>query len=608
MVQVEFNKKNENPFYGLKNCLNLFQSNANINFSTIDAAWNEVKDDSEKVKMFYSLCFSIGDVTNRQHNIFGKSKKDSGGMSQRESFFTFVNWLLNKNFDQFKKFLFAGLFNEYNCFDTLLRNRVQSTRSGRVTHTYTMLQNPKYRTLLAEYFYKVINSNNPFNKQLIAKFLTLPRLGKRSKHTKMLSETFGLMKAKADFLKELSDLMGWEYVYKGNYSNFSGYRQWRKDYNGENEAVLFATGKINEFDRDEFITWLNKQPAGARFRVRNRVMFPDTKGGFKYPNLRLWYNEWEQSKEQAQQEQRILEEKVRQGEATSDDVEKLKEVKKKAKVTTGATTFKDIWNDIKRNNIDPVKIESFVNRVNLPYNALVIVDDSGSMRGAPFRFAEFLTTVCLVKNPDDEGRNLIGMFNTDSRLYQYIDMKAGRRPNSLMSRQPGINIQMQPFVDPHKSFYDNYLRISSFMEAVYQSGGTSISSIPEGFKRMADKNPDILDALKNYPVWICISDCEFNCMSSPEASMNNFFRKCEDYFGYRPFVIAIDAEPYGSWNSRINAEQFSGIDNYMYIPGQPEIIEQMLLNFKDMDRFDVYTPLQSLYRSNRYDLVRANVI
>ena len=608
MVQVEFNKKNENPFYGLKNCLNLFQSNANINFSTIDAAWNEVKNDSEKVKMFYSLCFSIGDVTNRQHNIFGKSKKDSGGMSQRESFFTFVNWLLNKNFDQFKKFLFAGLFNEYNCFDTLLRNRVQSTRSGRVTHTYTMLQNPKYRTLLAEYFYKVINSNNPFNKQLIAKFLTLPRLGKRSKHTKMLSETFGLMKAKADFLKELSNLMGWEYVYKGNFCNFVGYRQWRKDYNGENEAVLFATGKINEFDRNEFITWLNKQPAGARFRVRNRVMFPDTKGGFKYPNLRLWYNEWEQSKEQAQQEQRVLEEKVRQGEASADDITKLKEVKKKAKVTTGATTFKDIWNDIKRNNIDPVKIESFVNRVNLPYNALVIVDDSGSMSDAPFRFAEFLTTVCLVKNPNDEGRNLIGMFNNDSRLYQYIDMKVGRRPNSLMSRQPGINIQMQPFVDPHKSFYDNYLRISSFMEAVYQSGGTSISSIPEGFKRMADKNPDILDALKNYPVWICISDCEFNCMSSPEASMNNFFRKCEDYFGYRPFVIAIDAEPYGSWNARINAEQFSGIDNFMYIPGQPEIIEQMLLNFKDMDRFDVYTPLQSLYRSNRYDLVRANVI
>ena len=608
MIQVEFNKKNENPFYGLKNCLKLFQDNDNINFSTIDAAWNEVKDDSEKVKMFYSLCFSIGDVTNRQHNIFGKSKKDSGGMSQRESFFTFVNWLLNKNFDQFKKFLFAGLFNEYNCFDTLLRNRVQSTRSGKVIHTYTMLQNPKYRTLLAEYFYKVINSNNPFNKQLIAKFLTLPRLGKRSKHTKMLSETFGLMKAKADFLKELSDLMGWEYVYKGNFANFSGYRQWRKDYNGENEAVLFATGKINEFDRGEFITWLNKQPAGARFRVRNRVMFPDTKGGFKYPNLRLWYNEWEQSKEQAQQEQRVLEEKVRQNEASAEDIQKLKEVKKQAKVTTGATTFKELYKDIKMGNIDKVKLESFVNKVNLPYNSLVIVDDSGSMSGGPFNFAKFLASICLIKNPDDEGRNLIGMFNTSSRLYQYIDIKTKNPSNGLMRRQQGVHIQPEPFVDPHKSFYDNYLRISNFMEAKFESGGTNISSIPEGFHRMAQNNPELLDALKNYPIWTIISDGCFNQMYSPEASLNDFFRKCEMYFGYRPFIIAIDVFNWNVSKEWINAEQFSGIDNFMYIPGQPEIIEQMLLNFKDMDRFDVYTPLQSLYRSNRYDLIRANVI
>ena len=46
----------------------------------------------------------------------------------------------------------------------------------------------------------------------------------------------------------------------------------------------------------------------------------------------------------------------------------------------------------------------------------------------------------------------------------------------------------------------------------------------------------------------------------------------------------------------------------MYIPGKVEIIEQMLSNFKDIDVFDVYTPLLSIYRSNRYELVRNNVI
>ena len=96
---------------------------------------------------------------------------------------------------------------------------------------------------------------------------------------------------------------------------------------------------------------------------------------------------------------------------------------------------------------------------------------------------------------------------------------------------------------------------------------------------------------------------EFNHMYSPEASMNDFFRKCEDYFGYRPFIIAIDV-----MSGRIKYDQFAGIDNMVYIPGAPEMIEQMLLNFKDMDRFDVYMPLESIYRSNRYELIRNAVL
>jgi hypothetical protein len=46
----------------------------------------------------------------------------------------------------------------------------------------------------------------------------------------------------------------------------------------------------------------------------------------------------------------------------------------------------------------------------------------------------------------------------------------------------------------------------------------------------------------------------------------------------------------------------------MYIPSNPAQIEQFLTNFKDMDIFDVYTPLQSIFRSNRYDIVRSLVL
>lgn len=100
---------------------------------------------------------------------------------------------------------------------------------------------------------------------------------------------------------------------------------------------------------------------------------------------------------------------------------------------------------------------------------------------------------------------------------------------------------------------------------------------------------------------------EWNNLRSPEASLNDFMRKCETYFGFRPFIVAIDIAERWDFNTA-RAEQFSGIDNFIYIPSNPAQIEQFLTNFKDMDIFDVYTPLQSLYRSNRYDLVREKVL
>ena len=48
------------------------------------------------------------------------------------------------------------------------------------------------------------------------------------------------------------------------------------------------------------------------------------------------------------------------------------------------------------------------------------------------------------------------------------------------------------------------------------------------------------------------------------------------------------------------------LKNFIYIPGDPNMIEQVLTNFKDIDVFDVYAPLTSIYRSNRYELVREN--
>ena len=611
MIQVEFNKKNENPFYGCSNCLRLIEQAAGtVTYPMLDAAWKEVAQDLEKRKMFYSVLFSIGDITGRQHNIFGKKKVDSGGNANRDSFNTIFHWLWNNDKNQFIKFMNAQLFNEYQCFDTLFQNRVQ-TKGAKVLNVFSAYKDPQYREALLNYIYSVINGNNPFNKMLIAKFLTIPRTSKRQGHKKMLPETHQIMAEKREFLEKLSEMMGW------NIRFLKGYREWRQQYNGELESVLFSTGKINEFTKDEFLSWFDKLPAQARFRVKNRILYSKknedindgnrivdlSDSGYKWTKFQPWIKEWEEFKEQKQQEQRILEEKVRQGQATDEDKIKLQKVKKEAKVTTGATNFNELYQSILRDNVDKLALESFIqNKVNLPYNSLVIIDDSGSMSGAPFNFAKFIATVCLVKNPDDDARNLIGFFNSNSHWHSFINQTSSRK-NSILRTQIAPT-SPKPLVDPNLSFYDNYQRISRFCDSVYEGGGTYITSIPKGLEPIIKENPDFLDILKEYPIWTILSDGDCNNSYNAHSSMLQFQNDCRRILGYVPFVVMIEIYRYG----QPSINHFEGIENMMYIPGNPAQIEQFLTNFKDIDIFDVYTPLLSLYRSNRYEPVRANTL
>ena len=605
MIEVKLNKSNNNPFYGLRHCLNIFERiGDNITEPMLDNAWNEVKNSKESRQMFFSLLFSIGDITARQHNIFKGIKKDTGGNANREGFYVVFNWLRNNHKEQFIKFLHAGLFNEYTCFDLLFRSRVQ-TKGSKVINIYDVFADEWYSSELLNYVYKVINGTNPFNKLLVAKFLTLPRLSKRVGHKKMLPQTKQVMEHKAAFLIKLSKMMNWNYSVNGAHANFQGYRNWRKQYNGNLESVLFSTGKIKEFDKTQFIDWLDKLPSQARFRVKNRLLYSKTEKGnpdapYKWQQLQIWYAEWEKHKSEKQAEQRVLEEKVRQGQATNDDLEKLEKVKKEAKVNVGATNFNELYSQIMDNRIDTLKLESFIqNKVNIPYNNLVIIDDSGSMSGRPFNFATFLASVCLVKNPDDEGRNLLGFFGRDTRWYSYIDKECESTPNSIFRKSISKSVH-KPFVDPNKSFMENFEQINKFCWATFEGGWTDISTLITSIKATLKGYPQLIDTLKAYPVWTIISDGEWNNLPSPEASVNDLLRQCEDVLGFKPFIVAIDVTN----SNRVNAERFAGIENLMYIPSNPTQIEQFLTNFKDMDVFDIYTPLQSIYRSNRYELIR----
>jgi hypothetical protein len=89
-MKVEFNNHEPNPFTDLNYCLNLF-NNAPITKELLNSAYNECKNNKKKLELFYILCFQVGDITNRQHNIFHNKKVDSGGTGNKDGFRTIIN-------------------------------------------------------------------------------------------------------------------------------------------------------------------------------------------------------------------------------------------------------------------------------------------------------------------------------------------------------------------------------------------------------------------------------------------------------------------------------------------------------------------------------------
>jgi hypothetical protein len=624
LVKVELNKSTDNPFYGLKNCLALYQyaGKGVLNDALLNACWNEVKNDREKREMFFVVLFSIGDITAREHNIFKGEKVDKGGNSQRVPFMDIIKWMRNKEEtkEQFIKFLFGGLFNEFSSFDSLLANRVKTKpKSKSVISTLDSLSGDKdYVNVLATYCASIITGTNESAKYFLAKFLTRPRLSKRKKHKEMLTSTKKIMRQREFFLLLVSKKANLEFVRHEKYIEFTGYYDWRKKYNTELESVMFSSKEILKMDKQQFLAWLEKLPSDARYRVRKRLLDKEDKPKLvlvgpnkveqaKWEQLPFWFLEWEKFKETKQTEVRVLEEKVRQT-GNEDDKSKLEKVKKQAKVTVGAVNFADTYKSIIEGTVDKLKLQPFLDKVNLPYNTLVFMDDSSSMIGnrsshgfTAFDFGAFISTICLMKNPDDSGRSLIGLFSSTTRMFSTMD-STSTFVNSIVRTQ-NQKISSEPLIKPEEHFLVNLQRMKAFFHSKKTGNGTRIDSIPDYVYSWVSGDPDKMEQIQNFPVWTVVTDNNWNNMHSPEASMNDFMMKCQRYFGFKPFVIAIDV----SVNST-SFERFQGIENLMCVPANPAQIEQLLTNFRDLDIMDVYTPLQSLHRSNRYNVVKYHVL
>lgn len=97
---------------------------------------------------------------------------------------------------------------------------------------------------------------------------------------------------------------------------------------------------------------------------------------------------------------------------------------------------------------------------------------------------------------------------------------------------------------------------------------------------------------------------DINSSWNAKSSIQQFLDDCQEAFGFKPYLVLIDVVD----QRYLHPEKFEGLENFMYIPGNVNLIEQFLTNFKDIDVMDVYQSLQALHRSNRYELVRANTL
>ena len=608
--KVEFNTETANPYYGMSNTLSIFQNGSKGGGGSrgiLEKAWNECGDDVEKQALLACVLFSIGDVASRQHNLF-EGKVESGGNSERALFRKeIIPFLVEKISGKRKatKLRLMHLITEYTVMDNIFATRVVTKKgSSVVLDTIDMIE-VFGEGNVATYAANIIRKGSVFQKMSLAKYLTRPRLSKRKGHSKLLPETKELMLKRQSLIKKVSDLVKFPYEDKGSYINFTGYYEWRKQFNQSLESYLFSSGAIKDLDKDTFLEMLDKMPSDARFRTRNRVLFNE-----KWSGLKEWYQTWEKYKEQKQTEQRELEDKVAEGTADEIDLAKLKTVKKEAKVNTGAVNFAKLFNQMVLGTVENVKVQPILDKINLPYNTLLFIDDSGSMSSmwgnkygfTARQFAAFMATICLSKNPDPEARNLVGLFSYTCRMFTGSSDR-NIAVNSLVHGRPGSHGKTA-LIDPMRHFVQNLRFFKQFLDHQSQGRATYISSIPQYLAQWIQHGGDeALEQIRKFPVWTLISDGNFNNLGGASLSLNDFLRKCENLLGFRPFLILIDV----AGNTSQDIKTFSGIDGVMMVPPNPAAIEMFLMNFKDMDVYDVYTPLQSIARSKRYAPIRDHV-
>lgn len=625
-MNILMRKSSENPFYNQKELLALYQrgsakcTKSELN-QLLNSTWKVVEKNIQLKQMFFVIIFSFGDIVNRNHQIFGKQIVDQGGSSWREGFGWCLEWMKINCYPQYIKFVFRDTIRQFTGLFNIFSLRIKTKKYTKTVEQVINTLDGVNLEETAKYIANIIKiSRNPVELSLIAKWLTNVRLSKRQKRDKegnltgrrdLLKQTVISMRKKEEFYTILSKEMGWLIQVHPNNIRFIGLNEWKKQYNGELESVLFSTGRIVEFDKEQFFTWLNNLPSGARYRTRRRLLDKDDKLKGKWKSkhgnedLGKWFLAWEKFKESKQAEERVLTEKIRQGTASEEDKTKLKQVKKEAKVTTGGSNLFDEITKFLQGKGDALTIESIFNKCKFEVPVLVIADRSGSMGGLPTHVCRLITTLTLLKNPSEDLDNVLVTFGTDATIYS--DRSKGVEATNRFT--VGKQVVIEKLIDRNKSFLDNLNNIAKLIHS--NDGGTNFDSVSKRFKSWLDNSLPEEKELKRemickYPVFLTISDGFFNSHYSQEASLRAFQQNMLQWFGWNGVVVIWDVV---SGNTSEASTRFQNLENVIhYVGWNIGIINTIFTKIHDLDIIDIYTPLKSLYESNRYNLIKENII
>jgi hypothetical protein len=648
-----------NPFYKYSASLNLLQQvskmTSNPNRVTVtkhlNDAWAECQGTLEGRQMFWSVVMSFGDITNREHNLFRKKKMknvDQGGNSLRKVFLYCLEWMSKNHSTQFYKFL-PILGEYYNLGAMTMFNIVWTDRfkGNAVDSVKITIDKDK----LTDYIAQVLSNAHTLDveRKLWAKWLwRIPTSGKRTHNrtvtekglismqkkfgpdvkvgtvVKVSSNKQGFTRAKDKEILEcitlLSNKMGWYIKTYEHNQNFVGYKKFRSTWLEETEAHLFSSQKIRAFGENEFIDWIDVQPSGARYNVQRRL-FNSVNGKLvstgKWINhqgidIAVFYQKWLDDKEIAQKNLRSLtDEEKAQLKKESPDV--LKKIEKQAKVNTGAETLLDnvakLFSGGDAQSLDVV-CHSILSKVKIEVPVMVTVDTSSSMssrscvhNGISFSacdMARLAATTFMLKNPDPDLTDMFINYESDARvIVKGGNAERGSR-NSFMTTN---SVKVDWVTDKTKSFLENYRNVCSLLPA---SGGTTrICAIAEELKRWVEQDPAYrlqrIDQVMKYKVFLVISDGDFNNAGSPAQSLMQFKQHMLQWFGWDGLVVVWDVKAGGI----DQGNKFESIPNVIHYGGvNAGILNQIFCNISDYQLIDIYTPLQSIYKSNRYEPVR----